>query len=103
MPVIRFSSKQEYQRWKTVIGHFESMVSLADRDNEQFKQFCTTQLQTAQFWNRYAMERTNDMKLRDIAQNSLKQVETEIKLTETAVPGFLSKMLSFLRKFQTGN
>ena len=103
MPVIRFRSKQEYQEWKNVIEHFESIVSLANQENKQLRQFCATQLQTAQFWKRYAAERTNDMKLRDIAQNSLQQVEAEIKLAETAVPHFLAKMLTFLKQFQTGN
>jgi len=103
MPVIRFRNKQEYQQWKTVIEHFESMVSMADQENKQLKKFCETQLQTAQFWKRYATERTNDMKLRDIAQNSLKQVESEIKTADTAVPPFLSKMFMFLKQFQTGN
>jgi flagellar motility protein MotE (MotC chaperone) len=103
MPVIRFRSKQEFQEWKNVIEHFESIVIMANQENKQLRQFCETQLKTAQFWNRYAMERTNDTKLRDIAQNSLKQVETEVRVAETTVPTFLAKMLTFLKQFQSGS
>ena len=103
MPAIRFRNKQEYHKWQNVIEHFESVASLATQENKHLKDSCRTQLQTAQFWKRYAMERTNDSKLRDIAQNSLKQVESEIKTADTAVPPFLSKMFMFLKQFQTGN
>jgi hypothetical protein len=102
MAVIRFRNKEEAIEWKNVIEHFESIVALAIEQSEQLKRSYDAQLQTAQFWKRYALERTNDAKLREIAMNSLKQVELDVRLADSAVPDFLTKMFTLLKQFQPG-
>lgn len=103
MPIMRFHNREEAQEWNNIIEHFESIMSLAAQEDKRLKEFCDAQLQTAQFWKRYAFERTNDAKLREIASSSLEQVEANITVAESAVPDFLQKMLRFLKQFQPGS
>ncbi len=102
MPIIRFHNREEAQEWNNIIEHFESIMSLAIQENTKLKEFCDAQLQTAQFWKRYAFERTSDTKLREIESSRLKQVETDVTLVESVVPDFLTKMLMLLKQFQPG-
>ena len=102
MPVIRFHDQEEAREWKNIIEHFESIISTADDENKRLKEFCAAQVQTSQFWKRYAFERTRDTKLQEIALSSLQQVEREVARVNSVVPEFLKKMLNFLKQFQPG-
>lgn len=103
MPVIKFRNKEEAQEWKNVIKHFESIVELANEQSRLLKQSYDGQLQTAQFWKRYALERTSDSKLQAIALDSLKQIEIDAHLADSDIPHFLTRMSTFLKQFQSGN
>ena len=103
MAIIRFRNKEDLEEWKRVVANFESMVALANQESEILKKFCESQLQSAQFWKRYAFERTNDAKLREIAVNGLKQVEIDTVLVDSAVPTFLEKLSKYLKECQLEN
>jgi hypothetical protein len=103
MPAIRFRNRDEFREWNNDIKHIEAIISLANDENKELKQFCEAQLRSAQFWKRYALERMNDGKLREIALNCLEQTEVDIALTESTVPAFLAKMPTFLKQFQITN
>jgi hypothetical protein len=103
MPIIKCRNKEEVQQWKNVISSFETMIQLANQESESVKLFCDSQLDMAKFWKQYAIERTNDSKLREIAINDLKQVESLVESVGSIVPDLLNKTFAFLKQLELEN
>lgn len=100
MPVMKLSNQEEVQKWYDVIQNFEAMLTILNEDSQTLKKFCKSRLETAQFWKRYASERTSDTKLKEIASRDLEVVEIDIEFLDSVVPSKLEEILAFLKAYQ---
>jgi hypothetical protein len=100
MSSIRFETNADIAKWKKALGSMKNIVDLAKSEKRQFKQFCDREIETAQFWDRYARERTTDLKLREIASSELNRVITDVEMMNNEVIDLYEKVFNYLKNIK---
>jgi hypothetical protein len=94
---MKFSNPEDLEKWKKAIEALEIIIPIAEQDANYYKKFYSNELEVAQFWKRYASERTKDAQLRKIAESNLQVVlmfETQL---DSLVPTMFQDAVNFLK------
>jgi len=97
MTIMRVSNPEDLEKWKNAIETLESIIPIADQDAKSFKTFYSNELEVAQFWKRYTLERTDDLKLREIAENNLQIVLNYETQLDSLLPFVLRDVIKLLK------
>ena len=100
MPTIKLGSSDEVQKWGNILHTCELLLTILNEEKETLETFCESRLQTAQFWKRYAYDRTADAKLREITSQDLAQVQLDIELLDSVVPTKLGEIVTLLKQYK---
>jgi hypothetical protein len=103
MSSIRFESNDDIAKWKKAIENMGRILETAKSERRIVKKFCDSEIETAQFWARYARERTNDLKLRDIAAHDLNRVISNVEMMQGTTIDMYEKVLTYLKNIQIIN
>ena len=90
-------NSEDLEKWKNAIETLESIIPMAEQDAKFFKTFYSNQLEVAQSWKRYTFERTNDSKLREIAENNLQVVLNYETQLDSLLPFVLRDVIKLLK------
>ncbi|MEX1140287.1 MAG: hypothetical protein WEF53_13155 [Bacteroidota bacterium] len=82
-----------------MIQTIEVLVQTAESDAKFAKDHYTRSVEIAQFWRRYAFEKTSDKPLRQIAENDLKNLQDIDVLFDSIVPKSLRDFADSLKDF----
>ena len=74
MTIMKVSNPEDLEKWKRAIETLEITVRVAEQETVSLNQFYSNEFEVAQFWKRYALEKTNDTQLRKIAESNMKVV-----------------------------
>ena len=100
MPTVMVPTKGDLEKWKNIVQTLGTMAGLAETEHRAMQNFFDGRLESAEFWKKYAFERTSDAPLRQIAQNDLDIVRHSDDIAESIVPGFIKQLADFLSQFE---
>jgi len=97
MPIMKVSNPADADKWKKAIESLELILPIAEQEAASAKQFYSFGLETAQFWRRYSFEKTNDDKLRQIAEKDLQVAQNFEGQIDSVVPTALRNAIEYLK------
>jgi hypothetical protein len=100
MSSIRFETNADIEKWKNALKNMKNIAETAKSEKKRLKQFCDSQIENAYFWDRYARERTNDAKLKEIAAAELTRIISEVEMMNSGALSMYEKVLMYLTKIQ---
>ena len=101
MDKIKFDSKEDLNKWNQFVENVASIVELAKSEKNTLTQFCSSEMQSAKFWDRYAKERSGDSKLKEIAKNELDRVTNDVEMLDGVSVDMFEKVALYLKSIQT--
>jgi hypothetical protein len=98
MTIMKVNSPEDLEKWKKAIAFLESLIPFVEQDEKFVRNFYSMELESAKFWKRYAFERTNDIKLREIATNDLQLVLNYETQLDSLLPVSLRGVIDLFQK-----
>ena len=100
MAVIKLQNKNDVEEFSNVVKLFGTLLDLTKQLQDSNNKFNASRLETAQFWNQYAIERASDKQLRTIASNDLVIVQNQIDSTDDFHIDMIEKIKAFFEKYK---